>query len=251
MHDGISEAHRVLEAAMNIKALIIDDSLTDLQEIDAEMKKIFSHSDINVESVTETVPDDELFKVKYDLVILDIDMPEISGFDIAENLTGNNPELTIMFCTAHDEFVYEAFDYNVFFFIRKQHLHDDMNRAIQKYVQYLSQKQKKYLLQNNSAVEYNHIMYFEISGNDVYIYTDMTDRSGDTIYFKERISLKKMTEQFSDEMFFQITQTHIINMQFIAAYSRGEILLKNTQKFTVSRRRLTDFEKAFTKWSLR
>ena len=236
---------------MNIKALIIDDSMTDLQEIDTEMKKICSHTDINVESVAETVPNDEVLKAEYDFAILDIDMPESSGFDIAKHLYAKNPELIIMFCTAHDEFVYEAFEYNVFFFIRKQHLHNDMNRAIQKYVQHLSFRQKKYLLQNNSTVEYTHIMYFEISGNDVYIYTDLTDVSGDPIYFKERISLKKMNEQFSDEMFYQISQTHIINMQFIAAYSRGEILLKNRQKFTVSRRRLAGFEKAFTKWSLR
>lgn len=33
---------------MNIKALIIDDSMTDLQEIDTEMKKICSHTQISM-----------------------------------------------------------------------------------------------------------------------------------------------------------------------------------------------------------
>ena len=46
---------------------------------------------------------------KYDLVFLDIDMPEVGGFHIAEKISSD--EVLLVFCTNHNELVYHSFAY--------------------------------------------------------------------------------------------------------------------------------------------
>ncbi len=57
----------------------------------------------------------------FDVVFLDIDMPKISGFDVAEQINNIN-ETLIIFVTSHDELVYSSIRFRPFRFIRKTFL---------------------------------------------------------------------------------------------------------------------------------
>lgn len=46
-----------------------------------------------------------------DVLILDIDMPEISGLELAERLRAKNLNLIIIFLSAHEEFVFKAIEF--------------------------------------------------------------------------------------------------------------------------------------------
>lgn len=59
-------------------------------------------------------------KAPFDFVFLDIDMPNINGFEIAERINKDNSSL-IVFVTSHDELVYSSFRFQPFRFIRKNH----------------------------------------------------------------------------------------------------------------------------------
>ena len=46
-----------------------------------------------------------------DIVLADIDMPEINGFEAIKILQKQQPDLAIIFITAHEEFAFQAYDY--------------------------------------------------------------------------------------------------------------------------------------------
>lgn len=54
-----------------------------------------------------------------DILILDIDMLEISGQELAERLRAADSKLIIIFLTAHEEFVFKAIEFQPLRFIRK------------------------------------------------------------------------------------------------------------------------------------
>ncbi len=61
----------------------------------------------------------------YDVVFLDIDMPELSGFDIAERINDVGDTL-IVFVTMHDELVFSSLRFRPFRFIRKAYLENEL-----------------------------------------------------------------------------------------------------------------------------
>lgn len=77
-------------------------------------------------------------KEPLDLLILDIDMPGISGLDLAETLRANNLKLLIIFLSNHEEFVFKAIEFQPFRYIRKIKLETEMPIAIQSAVKVIA-----------------------------------------------------------------------------------------------------------------
>ena len=51
----------------------------------------------------------EITKTKFDAVFLDISMPNISGFELADSIIALEPKTFIVFQTAYEEYALEAF----------------------------------------------------------------------------------------------------------------------------------------------
>ncbi len=55
----------------------------------------------------------------YRVVLLDINMEPMDGFQIAEQIAKSNSKILIVFVTSHEETVYDSFDYMPFYFTQK------------------------------------------------------------------------------------------------------------------------------------
>ena len=79
---------------------------------------------------------------EYDILFLDIDMPEITGFDISESIRKTKSATQIIYISAKRELVYKSFDYSPFYFICKSTpsgLHADMKHVIDKLISHIQQ----------------------------------------------------------------------------------------------------------------
>lgn len=58
---------------------------------------------------------------KYNLIFLDIDMPEINGIDLAKEIRKNygDEKVKLVFVSSYENFVFETFHYKAYRFIRK------------------------------------------------------------------------------------------------------------------------------------
>ena len=68
-------------------------------------------------------------EAEYDAVFLDIDMPQVNGFDIAEQMNRKG-KVFIIFVTMHDELVYSSIRFQPFRFIRKSHLTEELPEVL-------------------------------------------------------------------------------------------------------------------------
>ena len=69
-------------------------------------------------------------KEKISAVFLDIDMPEMTGIEVARELLKENRDIRIFFISNHEEMVFEAIHTRPMRFIRKNNLINEMTEAI-------------------------------------------------------------------------------------------------------------------------
>ena len=77
---------------------------------------------------------------KPDILFLDIDMPRLSGMDIAQFLIDSGADTLLIFVTSHDALVYSSFRYHPFGFIRKSHFDEEIDSVAQSIVHELQKK---------------------------------------------------------------------------------------------------------------
>ncbi len=98
-----------------MRILIVDD------EQNARNRLQIMLEELDVEVVGEAANGVEALEMvralKPDLLLLDINMPEVDGFDVARHLP--EPAPMVIFQTAHDEFALEAFDHEAVDYLMK------------------------------------------------------------------------------------------------------------------------------------
>ena len=223
---------------MIIKTAIIDDSFSDLNNIrdaltSAEADYCFDISLFDSYSSCKAGG-------HYDLFILDIDIPHENGFDIARDIQFNNPSAIIMFCSRHNELVFDALRLNSLFFIRKSKLHEDMQDAIRKLHFFF--QQAYYSLTFNRTIEkipVNEIMYAESVKNSIIIFTTDSKRH------IERKSMKQLIPDLPMKSFLRISAGCIVNIRYILEVRDTRVIMKDGKYFSVPANRIQQVKKEF------
>jgi two-component system LytT family response regulator len=114
---------------MRLKAVIVDD------EAPARMlarEYLSGHGDIEV--VAECANGFEAVKAvaekKPDLLLLDIQMPKLDGFEVLDLLAGALDRTAVIFATAHDEFAVRAFEVHAVDYLLKPYSVERLNEAV-------------------------------------------------------------------------------------------------------------------------
>ena len=97
----------------------------------------------------------------YRVVLLDINMEPMDGFQIAEQIAKSNSKILIVFVTSHEETVYDSFDYMPFYFIRKSRYEISVKRVVNKIID-RENHEKKIMVESKDglvAIDTANIIY--------------------------------------------------------------------------------------------
>ena len=231
-----------------IRAMIIDDERLARQEI---RNLLQNFSDIEIVAETGVVEEalDLIEKENPDLLLLDIQMPGKTGFELLEELDGRAPE--VIFITAYDEYALKAFEVNALDYLMKPVEEDRLRESITKIKKRIAERiesaestsdgrldinDQVFLKDGDKCwfVELERVRLFESEGNYVRVYF-MDQRP---LILK---SLNALMERLSEKNFFRASRKHIINLRWIEkveTWFNGGLLviLKDGTKVEVSRR---------------
>lgn len=101
-----------------MRAILVDDEPLALQYLENQLIKLNDIEVIGAFTFLELDKEAELIK-ESDIIFLDIEMPEVNGLELAEQLLQVKPDLSIIFVTAFNEYAVEAFDLNALDYILK------------------------------------------------------------------------------------------------------------------------------------
>lgn len=185
-----------------------------------------------------------------EVIFLDIEMNDGTGFDVIERLNGRTFE--VIFVTAYNQYALQAFRYSAIDYLLKPINPEELIQAVAKLSDdgRIDQIEKKLeaLLTNRKSIhkiaipsmdgirleEVDNIIYCE---SDNY-YTHIHLKSGETILVSK--TLKEYDQMLSDQGFFRIHQKFLVRLSEIKSYSKsdgGYVTLNNGTNLTVSRRK--------------
>jgi two-component system LytT family response regulator len=241
-----------------MKALIVDDEVLARKRI---LNLLTSVEQINFieecsDGKTAIVKINEL---KPDLVFLDINMKDMNGFDVLQNVKISQKPLVI-FITAHENYAVDAFDHEAFDFILKPYRDDRFYKAIDKLLklspkeidQDFEKKMQEFFKLNSwekktkeplripvklgnrtILLESENIKYICASGSYAEIYTDENK-------YLLRESLNNLIELLGNKKFLRIHRSAIVNINFIkeivhSEYSELDVRMKDNKLIRVSK----------------
>ncbi|HOO99128.1 MAG TPA: LytTR family DNA-binding domain-containing protein [Bacteroidales bacterium] len=159
-----------------------------------------------------------------DLIILDIEMPELNGFDFIKSLD-SPPNIIIV--TSGEGYALRAFDFNVVDYLLKPVTYGRFCKAIDKTIKYYSRKETSntgdeeiFIKKGSSLVKLKlkDIIYIEALENYV---TLVTSDDKFTIHF----TMKAIENQLPSGVFIRVHRSYIINKSMIQAIKENNLEL--------------------------
>jgi two-component system, LytTR family, response regulator len=228
--------------ASTIQALVVDD-----ESLARRNLTVLLHRDPDIGCVTECSSGldavQEIRQSKPDLVFLDVQMPEVDGFDVLEML-GSDLPAAIVFVTAYDEYALRAFEAGALDYLLKPF--DDarfgraLSRAKEKLAHYLPPKPRsaeRVVIRSQGQVLFVNaaeIDWIEAAGYYACLHV------GSETHILRR-TLAELERDLGDERFIRIHRSIIVNLERIrglALQSGGEyeVVLRSKVRLRLSRR---------------
>jgi DNA-binding LytR/AlgR family response regulator len=159
----------------------------------------------------------KLSRYEYDLVLMDIQLPRMTGIEVLERL---KKMPYVIFTTAHEQYAIRAFDFGAVDYLLKPFNTERFNHSIEKFLSLhnantspaqltaagfpVKERNKHYVL------PYQDIMYVSSHGKNSIIHTNKEE-------IVAAVILKDVERRVPADAFIRIHKQHIVNIRYIAA----------------------------------
>ncbi len=239
---------------MKIKALIIDDERRSRDTLRGMLEKYCDDVEVLGEADGMRTGIEGIRKLNPDVVFLDIQMPDGSGFRLLELLDEINFE--VIFTTAYDQFAIKAIRYSALDYLLKPIVPAELKNAVSKVERKKSDgtinRHIKVLLENlkdnNQASK--RIVLSTSEGMHIIDIRDIIRCESDDYYTRFFIrdrkpilvskTLKEHEEMLGEYGFIRPHKSHLVNISYIKSFIKtdgGYILLNDGTTVPVSRRK--------------
>lgn len=170
-----------------------------------------------------------------DILFLDIQMPGKSGMEAAKELRRKNPSMIIIFVTALDDFVFEAFDVGAFHYLVKPFHNAKFTEVLFHAVQQYEERRRSEAAERGQEKQCLTItsggQHFTVLPEDI-VYAEVFDRKviihtmdQDIEYYGKMKDL----EQKAGGEFYRPHRAYLVNFNYIRKYNATTIYLKKGQ----------------------
>lgn len=180
----------------------------------------------------------------FDIIFLDIDMPVMSGFELAELLRMYNENIIVIFLTSMDHLVYESLRYRPFRFIRKHKMEEELREVLEAVISLVEKNEKRpYFFKTEDGeikLKISDILYIECLNRKIYI------KTYDKKYGILGLQFNKIINEFLDKGFVLIHRSCIVNLKYIYSIEKLVVKMDNDEMLPMSRHKTNDVKRAFT-----
>lgn len=242
-----------------MRSIIIDDEKSARENLKRCLNSFSSDIQIIEEAENVAAGLEVIKNQEPELVFLDVEMPDGSGFDLLANI--EHIDFKIIFTTAHQKYAIDAFKFSAIHYILKPIDPEELQKAIQKAKEEINkdflqtkvnillnnlnpsqQSSKKLVLKESNSIhvlQIEDVLRIEASDN----YTIFYPNDGQQIVVSK--TLKEFEKLLKDEGFFRIHQSHLINLNALKKYegkvNGGIITMSDGSQVPISKRKKDRF----------
>lgn len=175
---------------------------------------------------------DLIRKLKPDLALLDIEMPGMSGIEVARHIIDENLPVRIIFTTAYEQFAIQAFDVSAVDYLLKPIRQEKLSQALEKVIRLLPAKEgdrenlisflENYMKKDSSTARFisiyqgdsitpvpiSTIHFAEAKGRFVWVTTEKGE-------FKTTLNFRQAEERLKEPEFFTCHRSFIIRPESV------------------------------------
>lgn len=191
-----------------------------------------------------------------DILFLDIRMVGKDGMETARELRRNNEKTILIFVTAIEEYVFQAFDVGAFHYLVKpfteEKFEEVFRHAVEQYQKADSlnvrfpEKEEKYIMVRaggvHTKIRHKDIIYAEVFNRKVNIHST----NGDIEYYGKLSDL----EQQLGEDFFRPHRAYLIHFKYVIRYNASTIYLEKGTAL-MAKQNYPEFVKRYLKYNQR
>ncbi len=229
---------------MKLNIAICDDEPKELEYIASIVKNWGEHSGHFCELQTFPFAETFLFAYEedksYDILLLDVEMGEMSGIALAKKLRKEDNQAEIIFITSHFEFCGEGYEVDALHYLIKpiseQKLHTVLNKAVGKLQ--IEPPSVVITCEGQTIKLYeNEIFYVESLLHYIAIHTKDKE-------YKIKGNLSTFAKKLSED-FYQTHRSYLVSLKKIVKISRTAVYLKDQTELPLSRGKYDDVNRAF------
>ena len=219
---------------MPYRIAIIDDNPIDIAYVTTLVERWSQNRHICIQM--ENSPSAEAFLFLYsgdkawDILLLDIEMGETNGIELAKMIRQENNNIQIIFITGYPDFISEGYDVSALHYLMKPVSEEKLYTVLDKAIINLNKSEKSLCIAFNRQTEYvplSQIYYIEAQRQYIAIYTNEKT-------YRMKASLSD-TEKLLDEYFFKCQRSFLVNLRFVKRITPTYIILKNNAEVPISR----------------
>lgn len=227
---------------------VCDDDEIVCEAISSKIKNFFDTCGIEV-MVEEFTSSTKLYECvkndsrKYDVLVLDIDMPTLNGVELAEKSKAINKDIEIIFVSNREDRVFETFKVLPFGFVRKSRFSVDINNVLKLYIEKRIMTDTFIALKSNNnsviqKVNVNSIVYIESFRYKQFVYLE----NGDVI--ECRMTLEDFESKLAKNDIIKVYKGYLINLKFVQKIENKGIIMnyKDGVLINISRSKVQDIK---------
>ncbi len=214
---------------------LVDDEPLAIESIKISLQK---HPDVEITGIAtdphqalKTIPNTPV-----DVLFLDIQMPEMDGFELLQKLTPHS--MRVVFITAYDDYAVRAFEAEAVDYLLKPVSDERLARCLDKLRQKMQSTEGRepdvgriFIKENNNwmVVPVNNIQYVEAQGDYVCFVTENGK-------YLRHGTLSSLEDELQSQAFQRVHRSYIINMDYLEKIEQSRLaVLKSGEKIPVSR----------------
>lgn len=228
---------------MKYRIAICDDEQNQIEYITSIVASWSAHEGHGCEIRTFASAEAFLFEYEedkaYDILLLDVEMKNMNGIELAKRIRKDNNRAEIIFITSHFEFVGEGYEVDALHYLIKPISVEKLTQVLTKAAEKLSVEPPSVVIscEGETVKLYeSDILYVESFLHYIVIHTKDNEYK-----IKEKISV---FENKVSDVFYRIHRSYLVSLKYITRISRTSVNIGNTE-LPLSRGKYDNINRAF------
>lgn len=168
--------------------------------------------------------------VQPSLMLLDIEMPELSGLELREQMASKLRMTDIIYVTSHEEMMEAAFGRNVIAFVRKTGNWDKLTEVLQNF-----QREHQRLIdvtwkKKVWQIDVSQILYIQSADN----YSQITFYlRGEVVQALQTYTMKEWEQILQEQGFCRISRFVIVNYAYVEDIQKTSLIMEDSMRFNI------------------
>lgn len=182
------------------------------------------------------------FKKEYDLILLDVEMPELNGMELAHKIRETDEQVVLMFITNMAQYAIHGYSVGALDFVTKPINYYTFAMKLTRALKRVPKKESTSVLLTMAdgvkRIDIKQIYYLEVQNRLLHYHTEEGE-------FVVRGSLQAAEERLSGHPFEKCNHWYLVNLMHVKEV-RKNIVVVGSHELEISRRNKTSFLKALT-----